>query len=76
MSLRTFNEHTGPVRCVATFPDGRFISGSSDTTIRLWNRNDEKSIRTFKGEHIYAVSCLAIFPDSENFISGSLDGMI
>ena len=68
--IRTFRGHSYGVNCVAVLPDGNFVSGSNDGTLRLWNTNTGH-IRTF-GEHLNAVICVAVLPDG-NFVSGSRD---
>ena len=35
--LARFSGHSGNVNCVAFVPDGRVLSGASDTTVRLWS---------------------------------------
>ena len=69
--IRTFRGHSYGVNCVAVLPDGNFVSGSNDGTLRLWNTNTGETIRTF-GEHLNAVTCVAVLPDG-NFVSGSRD---
>jgi WD40 repeat protein len=42
---RTYTGHTGNVLCVTPSPDGRyFATGSSDQTIRIWERGSEDPI--------------------------------
>ena len=67
--------HTGAVLCVAAFPDGsRIVSGSDDTTLRIWN------LHSYRGnaEHILrghssGVTCVAVSRDGETLVSGSKD---
>jgi WD40 repeat protein len=67
--LQTFIEHTDWVRSLAVLPDGTFISGSSDKTIKRWNIADTtKPLQTFSG-HTNSVNSLAMLPDG-TFISG------
>ena len=33
--VRTFKHHTEFVQCLALLPDGRFVSGSDDKTVRI-----------------------------------------
>ena len=40
---RTFEGHTNAVSCVAVLPDGKFVSGSLDQTLRVWDRNQPTS---------------------------------
>ena len=70
-SLRTFEGHTQPVTCVATFADGTFVSGSADKTIRLWDKATGETLRTFTC-HTAWINCLATYPDG-TFLSGSSD---
>ena len=69
--IRTFRGHSYGVNCVAVLPDGNFVSGSNDGTLRLWNTNTGETLRTF-GEHLNAVICVAVLPNG-NFVSGSRD---
>ena len=42
---RTYTGHTGNVLCVTPSPDGRyFATGSSDQTIRVWERGSEEPV--------------------------------
>jgi WD40 repeat protein len=42
---RTYTGHTGNVLCVTPSPDGRyFATGSSDQTIRIWERGSEEPV--------------------------------
>jgi WD40 repeat protein len=75
MSIRTFEGHTGNVTCITVFPAmGHFVSGSSDRTLRLWNKNNGETIRTFVG-HTGKVTCVALLPDGR-ILSGSKDGEV
>lgn len=68
--------HTADVMSVsisATNPK-EFVSGSCDTTIRLWDtRIASRAIRTFHG-HEADVNTVKFFPDGLRFGSGSDDG--
>ena len=56
-----------------TLPDNQHaLSGSRDTTIKLFNVNDGAVLRTFT-HHPRAVNCLALLPDGLRFVSGSFD---
>lgn len=74
-SRSTFEGHSGSVNCVAAIGAHRFLSGSSDHTIRLWESDSQQCLRTFFG-HIRAVSDLAIIPHSCNFASASWDNTL
>lgn len=71
--LATLMGREGRVTALAVLPDGHFISGSSDKTIKLWDGQGE-CLTTLTG-HTDSVSALAVLPDGR-LISGSLDGII
>jgi WD40 repeat protein len=49
-SLCTFSGHSNVVNSVAFSPDGRTaLSGSDDSTLRLWEMATGKELRTFRG---------------------------
>ena len=48
--LRTLQGHSGWVRAVAVTPDGRrAISASDDQTLRVWDLDTGKTVRTLQG---------------------------
>ena len=75
----TFTEHTDDVTALAILSNVYIISGSKDTTIKLWDPSNVASIRTFT-EHTNGVTALAVLPKDNNnfvgFISGSKDNTI
>jgi hypothetical protein len=62
------------VVCVAVLPDGNFVSGSYDTTVRIWNTLTGETIRTFPG-NTKNVNCVAVLPN-RHIVSGSEDGTL
>ncbi len=66
----------GEVSSVAFSPDGRtLVSGSSDTTIKIWNLATGQEIRTLNG-HSSWVNSVAFSPDGKTLASGSSDDTI
>ncbi|ETO33474.1 hypothetical protein RFI_03627, partial [Reticulomyxa filosa] len=62
--LKTFYGHSECVNSIdySTFNDGQFIcSGSSDTTVRVWDLETGQHIQSFNG-HSYEVSCVKFSP--------------
>ncbi|MFN6570325.1 eIF2A-related protein [Dendronalium sp. ChiSLP03b] len=68
--------HEQEVNCLAFSPDGKFIaSGSSDSTICLWNIIGNPTAQFLLG-HEQEVNCLAFSPDGKFIVSGSIDGIL
>ncbi|RUR83519.1 WD40 repeat domain-containing protein [Chlorogloeopsis fritschii PCC 9212] len=67
----TLSGHIGKITSLAISPDGQIIvSGSADKTIKLWDLNTGKSIRTLN-ENVGEVSSVAISPDGNFLAIGS-----
>jgi WD40 repeat protein len=65
--------HGGPVQAVAFLPDGRrALSGSRDTTLRLWDLETGETLRIVKG-HANGVYTMAVLADGRRVLSGSAD---
>ena len=68
--------HAGGVVSVAFSPDGKqALSGSNDSTLKLWDIKTGKEIRTFFG-HSRGVNSVAFSPDGKQALSGSDDGTL
>ncbi|MBQ2387231.1 MAG: hypothetical protein II300_08135, partial [Bacteroidales bacterium] len=68
--------HSDFVNSVAYSPDGtKIISGSDDGTIKIWDANTGKYLKTLEG-HSDWVNSVAYSPDGTKIISGSDDGTI
>ena len=68
--------HTGSVNSIAITPDGKYVvSGSCDGTIKLWDINSGKEIRSLEG-HSDRVDFIAITPDGKHIVSGRKDNTI
>ncbi len=67
---------TWHVISVSFSPDGKtLVSGSRDKTIKLWNVETGKEIRTLKGHDSYVYS-VNFSPDGKTLVSGSWDKTI
>lgn len=64
--------HTNGVMCLQ-FDDQTLITGSYDNTIKVWDVNTGKEIRTITG-HRLPIRCLQF--DDARLITGSMDGTI
>ncbi len=72
--LRIYAGHTGRVRSVAFAPDGsRVLTGSGDSTARLWETASGKLLATL-ADHTDSVKSVAISPDGSRVLTGSRDG--
>ena len=71
--------HGGPVKAVATSPDGvGIVSGSFDYSMMFWNVSDAAKpamLRRFS-DHDGAVNAVAVLPDAKHAVTGSDDGML
>ncbi|CAI4211665.1 unnamed protein product [Parascedosporium putredinis] len=74
--LQTMVGHAGEVPSVAFSIDGtRIISGSDDTTIRVWDARSGQQMQKLEG-HGGSVTSVAFSPDGTRIISGSNDKSI
>jgi len=65
--------HTLFVWSIAFSPAGKLLaSGSADKTIKLWDVNTGRELRTLSG-HISQVASVTFSPDGRTLASGSLD---
>ena len=65
--------HNGSVEALAFLPDGRWaVSGSEDWTLRLWDLENNRVVRTYEG-HGATVHAVAITPDGKSILSASED---
>lgn len=64
--------HTSEVTCLQ-FDDDIIVTGSYDTTIKIWDVETGQELRTLNG-HTMGVKCLQF--DKSKLVSGSLDGTL
>ncbi|MDJ0734727.1 MAG: TIR domain-containing protein [Nostocaceae cyanobacterium] len=70
------NKHKSTVNSIAFSPDGKTIaSASDDNTIKLWNLQEGKELKTLRG-HKDVVSSVAFTPDGKTIASASNDKTI
>jgi WD40 repeat protein len=75
LCLRTLEGHSKGVLSVSVTTDGkRAVSGSYDSTVRLWDLETGECLRTLKG-HVdrYMVASVSVTPDGKRVVSGSWD---
>ena len=76
----TFELHTS--NALLALPDNQHaLSGSADSTVKLFNVNDGAVLRTFDHQTserraLPGVYCLALLPDGVRFVSGSENGHV
>ncbi|KST68055.1 NB-ARC domain-containing protein [Mastigocoleus testarum] len=74
--LRIFTGHSDHVKTLAVSADGKYVlSGSSDTSLKLWNLNTGEQICTLDG-HNAIIYTVKLIPERMQAISGAADGSI
>jgi len=72
----TLEGHTEAILSVAFSPDGKnLVSGSGDTTVRIWDILTETPLFTCEG-HKHWVLFVSFSPDCSKIASGSMDNNI
>jgi WD40 repeat protein len=72
----TLTEHTGPVKSLAFNPSGLvLLSGSTDTTARLWMPSRARSLFVFRG-HTGGVNAVAVSQNGQMMASAGSDRQI
>jgi WD40 repeat protein len=70
---RVFSGHTDDVICLARSLDGTLmVSGSQDTTVRLWDTKTMECVRVFSG-HSSVVDSVSLSNDGSMIVSASED---
>lgn len=74
--VHEFLGHASRINSVDISPDGKWIlTGSTDRTAKLWNRQTGQEIRTFIG-HKNEVSVVSFSPNGNKVMTGCLDGTL
>ncbi len=74
--LRAFGEEGASLTSLAVDSSGqRLLTGSTDSSIRLWNTTSGMRIATFLG-HVATVMGVEFLPGSRQFVSGSEDATV
>lgn len=68
--------HAGTVNCIGIAESGLCVSGSDDSTLRIWDSNTGHCLRILPvEEHEKWITCMTILSDGR-IVSGSYDGTI
>ena len=74
--VRTFEGHTGEVRCLAVSRDGRIaVSGGTDQLICVWDLRTGKEMRRLEGVGA-EVRSVALSADGSRAVAGSTNGLV
>ena len=74
--LWTLQGHTDWVRSVTVIPNSQqAVSAGADSTLRVWNLKNGKSIRTWKA-HTASINAVAVTSDAEQVVSAGADGTL
>ncbi|KUI55531.1 putative E3 ubiquitin ligase complex SCF subunit scon-2 [Cytospora mali] len=72
-SLKTFKGHTNGVTCLQIWDDTTLATGSYDNTIKIWDLESGREVRTLSG-HTRGIRSLQM--DESKLLSASLDGTV
>jgi len=69
----TLSGHSGYVSKLEPLPDGRIISISADTSVRVWEQDTGACLANFGSNHNAWVFALAVSPDGSRAVTSSLN---
>ncbi|CAF1101933.1 unnamed protein product [Brachionus calyciflorus] len=72
--IRKLVGHSSSIFCIKSIGQDKLLSGSSDKTIKLWDKNTGECLRTYHG-HTNSIYTLCLV-NYEKFLSGSSDTTI
>jgi len=73
--VRTLTGHTNSVYAIAFSVDGKYlVSGSADSTIKVWDWQTGEVIATFTGES--AIRSCGVAPDGISIVAGEESGRV
>jgi WD40 repeat protein len=73
----TAQTSTSPVTALAFDPSSRFlVSGSEDSTLRLWNVKNSSEIRSVVGHRMAEITGAAVTPDSKTVVTAGRDSVL
>ena len=84
-AARVFAGHAGKVTTLAATPDGtRFVTGSADRTVRVWETATGKPLATFTSAALptagetreVGVSAVGVSPDGQYVAAGTVEGTL
>ncbi|KAI8640436.1 WD40-repeat-containing domain protein [Parasitella parasitica] len=73
VSTRFLQGHSDSVYCLAWIDQDTLVSGSRDKTLKVWDVNASRCIRTVENEHEGSILCICVSKDRSILLTGSSD---